>query len=122
MDENKKLHDTLDSLGHTVLVVRERSMPRTAEKLLLASVLRRAAYDLALYKGDRRLAARTLWRQAKLWIFEDDVDKLKSPLDKMMSFRNICMILNRDPEDMRRKITALTKKDVRKYDMIDSHG
>ena len=101
-----------------LLVVREIFPQTHAEKVLLATVIRRAAFDLALYKGDRRTLAKNLYKQAKDWIFADD-EELTAPEDVFMSFSNLCWLLNRDPNEMRRKILRLKKRDVRQYDMFD---
>lgn len=104
-----------------LLVVRGIVPQDYAEKVLLAAVIRRAAYDLALYKGDRRTIARTLYQAARDWIFAD-VDGAKEWTDDFMSFRNLCWMLNRDPVKMRQDILKLKKKDVRQYDMFDGHS
>lgn len=104
------------------LSVREVIPASHSEKVLLAAIIRRAAYDIALYKGDRRLAAKTLWRQAYNWVYADDSDVITDPIDRFMSFSNVCLILDRDPAETRHKISKLNKRDVRQYDMFDSHG
>lgn len=105
-----------------LLVVREIVPQDHAEKVLLAAIIRRAAYDLALYKGDRRSLARSLYQQARDWIFEDNDIIGEDWQDSFMTFRNLCWLLNRDPAKLRREILKLKKKDVRQYDMFDGHS
>jgi hypothetical protein len=102
-----------------LLVVREILPQVHAEKVLLAAIIRRAAYDLALYKGDRRTDHKNLYIQAREWIF-DDTDQLDRS-EQFMSFRNLCWMLNESPERLRQKILKLKKRDVRQYDMFDGH-
>ena len=85
------------------------------EKLLLASIFRRAAYDIALYKGEERLARRKLWKDAYDWLMNETDEHFTS-------FNSICLLLNQDPKELRRKALLLQRKDVRKYDMVDAHG
>lgn len=91
------------------------------EKLLLASIIRRAAYDIALYKTAVSLSKRRLYAEAYAWMFYDDESTLSLD-DRFTSFNNICMLLDQDPEAIRRKSLRLTRKDVKKYDMVDTHG
>ena len=103
-----------------LLVIREIVPQVHAERVLLAAVIRRAAYDLALYKGDRRTVARALYQQARDWIFDDTEDDCSlSFVQRFMSFRNLCLLLNQNPTKMRQKILKLKKRDVRQYDMFD---
>ena len=104
-----------------LLVVRPLQIA-VPEKVLLVYVLRRAAFDPAWYKGDRRLSGQLLYKDAKEWIFEENIDDLPDRDDRLMSFANICFMLNKSPEVMRQKILKLKKKDVRQYDMFDGHG
>jgi hypothetical protein len=105
-----------------MLVVREIVPVSRSERILLAAIIRRAAYDIALYRGDRRLPAQNLWRQAYNWVYLDDADCLRDHADRFMSFKNLCILLDRDPDETRQKIAKLNKKDVRQYDMFDAHG
>jgi hypothetical protein len=102
-----------------LLVVREVVPQIHAEKVLLAAIIRRAAYDLALYKGDRRTNAKNLYQQAKEWIFDDSESTERQ--EQFMSFCNICWMLNESPTKLRQKILKLKKRDVRQYDMFDGH-
>jgi hypothetical protein len=86
-----------------------------SEKLLLAAVIRRAAFDIALYKGHKKLALRRLWEGAHNWMFSERDDYFTA-------FVSICNLLDQDPNEIRRKSLKLTRKDVKKYDMVDTHG
>jgi len=86
-----------------------------SEALLWAAVLRRAAYDIALYKKDRRLKFRKWGDDALHWMFADDTENINS-------FLNLCYFLNQSPKRFRENTLKLKKKDVHKYDLVDSHG
>lgn len=85
------------------------------EKLLLAAIIRRAAYDIALYKGSERLTQRRLWLGAQRWMF-DDADS------HFTSFVSICTLLDQDPQSIREKALRLRREDVKKYELVDAHG
>jgi hypothetical protein len=85
------------------------------ERLLLASIIRRAAYDIALYKGSSRLHDKRTWEDAYRWLMSDREDYFTS-------FRSICSVLNQDHHFIRRSALRLTRQDVKKYDMVDAHG
>lgn len=85
------------------------------EKLLLAAIIRRAAFDIALYKGSKKLSRRRIWEGAYTWMMSDRDDYFTS-------FVSICNLLDQDPNEIRRKSLKLTRKDVKKYDMVDTHG
>jgi len=85
------------------------------ERLLLAAIIRRAAYDIALYRGDKTLRRRRLWRNAYQWMFDDAADHFTS-------FRSLCTLLDQDPAVIRRRTLKLSRADVRKYDMVDPYG
>jgi hypothetical protein len=97
-----------------ILTVRQCIPECHQEKLLLAAILRRAAYDIALYRNSPSLTKKRLYIDALSWMFQDD--------DGFTSFSNICMLLDRDPVTIRRKSLKLTRKDVKKFDMVDTHG
>ena len=80
---------------------------------MLAAIVRRAAYDIALYKGSTKLHHLRLWRSAHEWMFRPSLG--------FTSFLSICAILDQNPDEIREKTLLLTKKDVRKYDMVDVH-
>lgn len=85
------------------------------EKLLLAAVIRRAAYDIALYKNSQRLTQRRLWIGAYKWMFEERDDYFTS-------FLSICTILDQDPAYIRERTLKLRREDVKKYELVDAHG
>jgi len=85
------------------------------ERLLLAAIIRRAAFDLALYRGATKLVPRRLWKDAYDWLMSDAEDYF-------MSFRSICTLLDQDPNEIRTKALLLQRNDVKKFDMVESHG
>jgi hypothetical protein len=98
-----------------LLVVQQCRPAGQGEKLLLAAIIRRAAFDIALYKGSKKLSRRRLWEGAFHWMMSDRDDYFTS-------FVSICNLLDQDPNEIRRKALKLTRKDVKKYDMVDTHG
>ena len=98
-----------------ILCVRPTSPDGHSEMLLWAAVLRRAAYDIAEYKKDKRLKFRKLGDSAYKWMFEDDTESFNS-------FLNLCHWLNQSPIQFRKKTLKLRKQDVHKYDMVDPYG
>ena len=86
------------------------------ERLLLAAIIRRAAYDIALYRGSSKMQHQRLWVDAHRWMFANRDD------DHLTSFESVCGLLDQSPREIRRKTLRLTKQDVRKYDMVDTHG
>jgi len=98
-----------------ILCVQQCSPDGHSEMLLWAAVLRRAAYDIALYKRDKRLKFRKWGDAAYRWMFENDEENFNS-------FLNICHWLNQNPTQFRRSTLKLRKKDVHKYDMVDTYG
>ena len=81
-------------------------------KMLLASIIRRAAYDIALYRGSTRLEDRLVATGAYNWMFNDD------PIhehDRFTSFIHICDVLDQDPEWIRSATLKLQRGDVKKY-------
>jgi hypothetical protein len=85
------------------------------ERLLLAAILRRAAFDIALYRGSTVLHQRKLWEEAHRWMFVSDSDHFTS-------FTSVCTILNQDPNDIRAKTLQLRRQDVKKFNMVESYG
>lgn len=102
-----------------MLVVRPIWPDGHGEKLLLAAIIRRAAYDIALYRGDKRLKFRKIWNDAHGWMFRNNTS---NAADRFTSFVSICTLLDQDPNEIRRKTLRLTRKDVRKYDMVGPHA
>lgn len=104
-----------------MLFVRPINPEGQGERLLLASVLRRACYDIALYKGAVNLKKRRLWMEAQKWMFVDNLMEVP-PEDRFTSFISICTVLDRDPSAIREKALLLTSKDIRKFEMVSTHG
>ena len=88
----------------------------SGEKLLLASIIRRAAYDIALYKNSRRLKLRRRYVEAYKWMFgyAEEGD--------FTSFLSICTVLDLDPEDLRRKTLRLKRSDIKRIDIVSIYG
>ena len=103
----------------SLLYVRAINPEGQSERLLLAAILRRACYDIALYRGSQDLKRRKIWSDAYQWMFTDDAQE---PEDRFTSFVNICTLLDQDPWTIRNKTLRLTRKDVKKYEMVDVHG
>ncbi len=104
-----------------ILAIHQHVPQGHQERLLLASIIRRAAYDVALYKHSASLTKRRLYTDALSWLLQDDENRLR-PDARFTSFCNICMILDQDPKVIRSKSLKLTRKDVKKFDMVDNHG
>ena len=105
----------------SLLYVRAVTPEGQGERLLLAAILRRACFDIALYRATPDLKRRKIWKDAHQWMFNDDVMALP-PEDRFTSFLNICTLLDQDPATIRRKTLKLTRKDVKKFEMVDTHG
>ena len=86
-----------------------------AIKLLLAAIIRRSAFDIALYKGATKLSKRRLWEESYRWMFSDREDYFTS-------FVSLCTVLDQDPIAIRRKTLKLRREDVKKFDMVDANG
>lgn len=86
-------------------------------KLLLAEIIRRAAFDWVLYRTSRRLLHKRLAEQAYNWLFVEEPDSAewreRQESDKYItSFVAICDALDIDPNAMRTYIKKLTPKNV----------
>jgi hypothetical protein len=86
-------------------------------KTLLLEIIRRAAYDYVLYRGNRRLAYRVLADQAYAWLFTErpgTVDwNLRQREGKFItSFEAICEALDLDPDGVRDHVRKLTPRNV----------
>lgn len=81
------------------------------ERLLLASIIRRAAFDIVLYRNSPRLIERRMGVGAYNWMFRDQGNHLTA-------FTTICEILNRDPQWIRQQTLKLRRCDVKKFDRI----
>jgi len=102
----------------TFLVVREVRDKSSSIKMLLAAIIRRAAFDIALYKNDKKLVNRRLAIQASQWMFDDREIMEQEPLDRYTSFKSICEILDQDPAWIRRRTLELRATDVKKFDRV----
>lgn len=65
---------------------------------------------------------RRLYVAAYQWMFKHNDPVVMHPDDRFTSFINICTILDQDPGQIRKKTMGLTRKDVRKIEMVDTHG
>lgn len=101
----------------TMLVIRPIYQEGRGERLLLAAVIRRAAFDIALYRNDPKLVNRRLAVSAFNWMFREDERTTKQP-DRYTSFLNICEVLDQDPEWIRTGTLQLKKTDVKKFDRV----
>ncbi|MFW9801211.1 MAG: hypothetical protein ACFFFC_01045 [Candidatus Thorarchaeota archaeon] len=86
------------------------------EKILLAAIIRRTAFDIALYKNSRRLKERNLYIKAYQWMFTRL--EPRNPLDKFVSFTNVCELLGKNPDWIREQTLKLKKSDVKKFDRV----
>jgi hypothetical protein len=85
-------------------------------RMLLASIIRRAAFDIALYRGSSRLEERLVAVGAYNWMFRNDPIH---PYDRFTSFLHICDVLDEDPEWIRSATLKLQRGDVKKYQRIE---
>lgn len=104
----------------TFLVVREVRNQHNSIKLLLAAIIRRAAFDIALYKNSKKLVDRRLAIQAVRWMFDDKSVMSQHPEDRFTSFLNICDMLDQDPSWIRERTLEMRASDVRKFDRVGS--
>lgn len=102
----------------SLLFVSARRPAGSGERLLLASILRRAAYDIVLYRNATKLKLQRLGQGAYAWMFDDRPVHELPPCDRFTSFLNICTLLDQDPNEIRRKTLKLERKDVKKFDMV----
>jgi hypothetical protein len=98
-----------------ILYVQEHYPAGYCEKLLLASILRRAVYDIVLYKTSKRLVLQRRYQDAKRWMFENDMTHMPHE-DRFTSFLSICSLLDQDPADIRKKTLNLRREDIRKIE------
>ena len=101
----------------TMLVIRPVQQEGRGERLLLAAIIRRAAFDFALYRDDTKLVNRRLAVSAFNWMFRESDQGLKS-MDRYMSFLNICEVLDQDPEWIRNGTLRLKRTDVKRFDRV----
>ena len=95
-----------------VLFVRPIWPEGYGERLLLAAIIRRSAYDIALYRGSQKLKARRIWREAYEWLMNDREDHFTS-------FVSICILLDQDSNEIRQKALMLRREDIKKYNAVD---
>jgi hypothetical protein len=86
--------------------------PGHGEKLLLAAIFRRAAFDIALYKNSQRIQQRRLAVEAYNWLMSDEESHFTS-------FVSICNILDQNPKDLRNRTLRLRREDVKKFDWVN---
>jgi hypothetical protein len=79
------------------------------EKMLWASVLRRAVFDYVLYRGVRQHSLE--WKRAFQYVFTPN-----QKYDNGFSFDEVCELFGWDPDYLRRKVTTLTRADVKKIE------
>jgi len=88
-----------------------------SSRVLLAEILRRAAYDWVLYRSSRRLRDAELARDAYVWLFEEGpghpnwIEREKDGW-AVFSFLTICDSLDMDPQAVRERIKKMTPSDV----------
>jgi hypothetical protein len=87
------------------------------ERTLLAAIVRRAAFDIALYRNDTRLVNRRLAVSAFNWMFRETDVGLPN-IDRYTSFLNICEVLDQDPGRIRERTLQLKKTDVKRFDRV----
>jgi hypothetical protein len=86
-------------------------------KTLLLEIIRRAAYDYVLYRGNRRMAYRILADQAHAWLFSErpgtkDWNQRQREGKFITSFEAICEALDLDPDTVRNHVKRLTPRNV----------
>lgn len=101
-----------------VLSIRPIQQESVRIRCLLASIIRRAAFDIALYKNDHRLTHKRFAVSAKRWMF-DDSDAV-DPLDRFTSFLSICEILDEDPGWIREQTLRLRRADVKRFVRVET--
>jgi len=100
----------------TIMVIREVRDQSVSVRLLLAALIRRAVFDIAMYKNARKLVNRRLAIKASQWMFDDRDVMDQPPLDRFTSFKNVCEILGQDPKILQSRALTLRAKDVRKFE------
>jgi hypothetical protein len=86
-------------------------------KQLLLELLKRAAFDLTLYKTSRRMAFKSLADSAYRWIYLEHpgtADWVQRTREGKLatSFENVCESLDLNPVDVRRHISRLTPRQI----------
>ena len=90
------------------LSIAEEEMQRV--RAWAAAMLRRAAWDFALYRHYRSGKKAAIFRDAHKWIFLPPV--VEEDIDRFATFEYICMILDLDPDHARETVLKLRRKDL----------
>lgn len=85
------------------------------ERMLWASVLRRAVFDYVLYAGVRARAMD--WTRAYQYVFVPG-----QRYENGLGFEEVCELFNWDPDYLRRLTTKLTRSDVKKMETTQFRG
>lgn len=89
----------------------------SSEKLLLAAVLVRAVRDFVIHSRGSSIRDKRIAAAAREWIFDDPVpdaeDGEDDHLSNFMSFTNICLVMNLDREQVRRRILVMQPEETR---------
>lgn len=93
-----------------------RGSNRTVErysghKALWLRVIIRAAFDLASYRNDPRLAYKKQADNAQKWLFDQNY--------LFNSFENVCTLLGLPPGPIRHWACSLTKEEVQKMEHLE---
>jgi hypothetical protein len=85
------------------------------EKMLWASVLRRAVFDYVIYKGVRR--KRLDWMKAHQYIFSEGARH-----ENGLTFNEVCALFGWDPDYVRRLTHGMARSDIKRLIPSDSLG
>lgn len=85
------------------------------ERMLWASVLRRAVFDYVLYNGVRSRAMD--WTRAYQYVFAPG-----QRYENGLGFEEVCELFGWDPDYLRRLTTMLTRADVKKMETTQFRG
>jgi len=86
-------------------------------RALLLEIVRRAAYDWVMYRGNRRIKLRAFAKDAYVWLFvekpghPDWIERGRAGWSAF-SFLSICALLDLDPEEVRKHIRLLTPRRI----------
>ena len=86
-------------------------------RALLLEIVRRAAYDWVMYRGNRRIKLRAFAKDAYVWLFKekpghpDWIERGRAGWSPF-SFLSICSSLDLDPEEVRFHIRKLTARRI----------
>lgn len=89
----------------------------TNVRALMLEIIRRAAYDWVIYRGNKRLAHRKVAQDAYIWLFiekpghPDWVEREKAGWS-LLSFIALCGALDFDPDSVRASIKKLTPRRI----------